>query len=66
MTDPAPRRRYAHWKGPRRLVQTRVPVDLAEQLRADAAAAGVTVSDHLGALLARALEQEEAPARRAS
>jgi len=48
-----------HFKGPRRFLATRVPLEDAARASAAAAAAGLTVSDYIADLLAQALAEEE-------
>ncbi len=47
-TTSTPRRR--DYRGPRRPLQLRLPVDVAERVERDAQAAGLSISDHLAAL----------------
>lgn len=50
-------RRRADWRGERRAVLVRLPVEVAEALQVDAVEAEHSVSEHAALLLARALEQ---------
>jgi hypothetical protein len=49
---PAPRakRRRSDFRGDRRRLAVRLPVDVAERVERDAQAAGLSISDHLGRL----------------
>jgi len=49
--------RRCDWRGPRERITARVSVEVAEQLRREAQAAGLPVSEHLAALLDRPTTQ---------
>lgn len=53
-------RRSPKYKGPRKPVMARLPLDLAAVLERDASTAGVSVSEHVTALLAGLYSEEGA------
>ncbi len=62
MTTTVPRQRRRPGppsKGERRLLGTRVPLDLVERVHAEAAAAGLSVSELLAGVIAQRYRQEE-------
>lgn len=52
-------RRRAHWRGERKAVLVRVPIEVAEELRRAAEHKHRSVSEHAAALLAAALDSTE-------